>query len=160
MRFRVKFQGHQLAAAVVWLGVSCAWIHKPNADPAIRGAYLVSGVLWLLIGISCLANYFFTWLEIDAVGLIQRRLWSVRVVPWNEITRVGPWQPGKIPANSRRQRSSPRYSANWLSVDYARAAPMSDRGELVFQPAERDALVSALRAHASEADFDLFPVKP
>ena len=136
MRFRAKFQGHQLAAAVVWLGVSCAWIHKPNADPAIRGAYLVSGVLWLLIGISCLANYFFTWLEIDAVGLIQRRLWSVRVVPWNEITRVGTWQPG------------------------ARAAPMSDRGELVFQPAERDALVSALRAHASEADFDLLPVKP
>ena len=161
MRFRAKFQGPQFAAAAMWIGMSCAWIHKPNAGQAIRGAYVVSGILWLLLGISYLANYFFTWLEIGDNGLIQRRLWSVRVMPWNEITRVCSWHLGKIPSPLGRRRyradSIRRISDHWLSVDYARAAPMSDRGELVFQPAVREALVRALRAHAPSAEFEPFP---
>ena len=116
MRFRTKFQGVQFASAAVWIGLSCAWLHKPNADLAIRGAYLIAGVIWLFVGIISLASYFLTWWEIDDAGLTQRRLWSKRIVPWSEVSRVGPWQPGRKPM------------PNWLAVDYARSAPMSDRG--------------------------------
>ena len=47
---------------------------------------------------------------------------------------------------------------NWLAVNYARPSPISDRGELIlFKPADRNALVRALRTHAPQADFDFFP---
>jgi hypothetical protein len=44
-----------------------------------------------------------------------------------------------------------------MEIDYARAAPMSASGTLLLRPADRDALLTALRAHALRADFDFFP---
>jgi hypothetical protein len=107
----------------------------------------MAGVFWLFIALSCIANYCFTWWGVDDFGLTQRRLWSTRTIPWNEITHIGPWQPN----------SKPNYQ--WLSVDYARAAPMSDRGQLLIQPTDRDALVKALRTRALQAEFEFFPVE-
>jgi hypothetical protein len=145
MRFRTKFQWAQFAGALLWIVPSYAWVHKPTALPGIRGAYLISGIVWALIAISSLVHYVFTWWAIEDGGLIQHRLWDTRIVPWDEITRVGPWQPN----------SKPMY--NWLAVDYVRAAPMSDRGELLFQPADRNTLLRVLRTHAPQATFDFLP---
>jgi len=145
MRFRTKFAWLQLGSGIVWMAVSYLWIHKPSAAPGVRGAYLIAGLIWMSLSILSVASYHFTWWEISDAGLIQKRLWSTRTIPWSEIICVGPWQPGK----------RPNYA--WLEVGYARSAPMSDRGTLLIQPAERDALVHQLRARAPQADFDFFP---
>jgi hypothetical protein len=128
MRFRSKFAWLQLCVGILWITLSCMWLRKPSAAPGIRGAYLITGILWLFMAISCITDYFFVWWGIEDAGLIQHRRWNTRTIPWDEITRVGPWQPN----------NKPMY--NWLVVDYARPAPISDRGELIlFKPADRDA---------------------
>jgi len=144
MRFRPKFHWLQLAAAVIWIGLSCGWLRKSNAPPGIHLAYLIAGTLWACVAIACVAHHFLTWLEVSDSGLIQRRVWSTRTVLWNEVTHVCPWQPLTKP------------TGGWLKVDYVRPAPMSERGELLFQCAERDALVRAIRSHAPQADFEFF----
>jgi hypothetical protein len=127
------------------MGLSYGWVHKPRAVPGIHGAYLISGMVWTLVAIGCLAHYFGTWWAIEDAGLMQHRLWETRTIPWDEITRVGPWEPNNKPLSK------------WLAVGYRRSAPMSDSGEMVLQPADRESLVRTLRAHAPLADFDLPP---
>jgi hypothetical protein len=145
MRFRSKFAWAHLCVAILWIAVSCMWLRKPNAAPGIRGAYLIAGILWLFATIFRIRDYF-VWWGIEDAGLINHRPWNTRTIPWNEITRVGPWRPN----------NKPMY--NWLAVNYARPSPISDRGELIlFKPEDRDGLVQALRAHAPQADFDSFP---
>lgn len=146
MRFRQKFAWLQLCAGLLYTGLSYGWLRKPSAAPGVHGAYLIIGIVWLFIAVTCITNYFFVWWGIEDDGLIQHRPWNTRTIPWNEITHVGPWQPN----------SKPIYS--YLAVNYARPAPISDRGVLVlFKPADRDGLVRALRAHAPQAAFDFFP---
>jgi hypothetical protein len=147
MRFRSRFAWVQFAGAILWIGLSDSWFHKPNAPPGIRSAYLIAGVFWLFIALSCIANFCFAWWQVDDTGLTQRRLWKTRTIPWNEITRIGPWQPNSKPM------------PQWLAVEYARSAPMSDRGELLIQPADRNTLVRALRAHAPQADYEIVPLE-
>jgi hypothetical protein len=144
MLFRSRFAWLQLASGLIWTGLSFSWFHKHPHD-GIGQAYLLTGILQLFIAASCIASYFFVWWRIDDSGLTQRRLWGARTVPWNEITRIGPWQPNSKPI------------ARWLSVEYARHAPLSDCGELLIQPADRNALVRALRAHAPQADYEILP---
>jgi hypothetical protein len=155
MRFRSKFAWLQLAQAVLWAGLGFAWFVK-HSHAAIGQAYFGLGILQTALAIYCLASYFFTWWEIDEAGLIQHRLWSARTILWNEITRVGPWQPGKKP-RYKWAVDKTRYSYRFLAVDYM--GPASDHGELVIQPADRDALVRALRTHAPQAEFDFLPVE-
>lgn len=147
MRFRTKFAWVQFAGAILWLGLSYSWSHNTHATSGIRSSYLLGGIFWLFLALSCVMNYFFTWWDINDSGLTQRRLWSTRTIPWNEITRIAPWQPNSKPM------------PKWLAVEYARPAPMSDRGQLLIQPADRNALVRALRTHAPQADFDFFPIE-
>jgi hypothetical protein len=141
MLFRSKFTSLQLLAALLWIGLSFAWFHK-HPHELIGQAYLLLGILQLGIAIT---TYFFVWWRIDESGLTQRRLFSNRTIPWNEITRIGPWQPHSKPI------------PQWLSVEYSRSAPMSNRGELLIQPADRNTLVRTLRTHAPKADYEILP---
>jgi hypothetical protein len=145
MLFRSRFtwvQLVQLATALIWIPLSFTWFHKHPHD-AIGQAYLLVGILQFFIAAYCIAAYFFVWWRIDDSGLTQRRLFSTRTIPWNEITRIGPWQPNTKPI------------PQWLSVEYARSAPLSDRGELLIQPADRNTLVRTLRTHAPQADYEI-----
>lgn len=141
MLFRSRFGWLQLFMALTWVTLSFAWF-RIHPHEFLGQAYLVLGILQLLIAV---ATYFFVWWRIDDSGLTQRRLFSTRTIPWNEITRIGPWQPHSKPM------------PQWLAVEYARPAPMSDRGELLIQPADRNTLVRTLRAHAPQADFEILP---
>ena len=123
------------------MGLSFAWFHKHPHD-RIGQLYLLLGIVQLIVAI---ATYFFIWWRIDDSGLTQRRLFSTRTIPWNEITRIGPWRHNNKPI------------PNWLSVEYARPAPLSDRGELLFQPAKCFFLVRALRARAPQAEYEVLP---
>jgi hypothetical protein len=126
------------------MGISFSWFRKHTHDGTGQ-AYLLVGILQLLMAAYCIAAYFFVWWRIDDSGLTQRRLWSIRTVPWNEITRIGPWLHNNKPI------------PHWLSVEYARPAPLSDRGELLFQPADCFALARTLRAHAPQAEYEILP---
>jgi hypothetical protein len=143
MRFRSKFEWPLLAGSVMWFGLSLAWFHKQPHE-AIGWAYLFIGIVQLLLAAWVVVGYFLFWWEVGESGLVQRMFWSERTIPWEEITRVGHW--GKR-----------KWTRDCLFVAYARTGPMSDRGELRIQPVEFDALVSALRDHAPQAEFDLLP---
>jgi hypothetical protein len=141
MLFRTRFGWLQLLMALTWATLSFAWFHKHSHD-RLGQAYLILGILQLLI---VTVTYFFVWWRVDDSGLTQRRLFSTRTIPWNEITRIGPWHHNNKPI--------PR----WLSVEYARPAPLSERGELLLQPANCFFLVRALRVRAPQAEYEILP---
>ena len=142
MRFRGKFKWLQLSASILWLVMCLLWFHKHPHD-GIGQAYLLLGILQLSIATAQVTSYFFTWWDVTEEALVQHRYRSERTIPWSEITRIGPWHPGK----------KPQY--NWLEVSFARAAPISDRGNLLIQAEDQDSLLRALRAHAPQAAFEL-----
>jgi hypothetical protein len=144
VRFRSKFALLQLVAALLWTGIGFLSFHKHPHD-AIGQFYLFLGILQLFIASYMVASYFFAYWLIDNSGLTQHRLWNSRTIPWNEVTHIGPWGSGNKP------------SYNWIKVEYARTAPLSDRGRLLIQPADRDALVRALRTRAPQANVEFIP---
>lgn len=146
MLVRSKFAWAQLTGALFWAGLSFTWFHKHPHD-SIGQLYLLVGILQLIVAIMAVVSYFFIWWRIDDSCLTQRRLFSTRTIPWNEITHIGPWRHNNKPI------------PHWLSVEYARSAPLSDRGELRIQPADRNTLVRSLRTHAPQAEFDFFPLE-
>lgn len=145
MRFRSKFEWRALVFFTMWFGLCLGWFHKQPRE-AIGWAYLVIGIIWLLLAALMVSSYFLFWWEIGESGLVQRMFWSERTIPWDEVTRVGLW--GKR-----------KWTHGCLVLGYARTGPMSDRGEVRIQPVEFDALVRALRDHAPQAEFDLLPAK-
>jgi hypothetical protein len=142
MRYRARFQLSQLFTAAVFIAMGVGRLLRLHADAGMRSTYLLLGLIWLCLGAVNLATYFTTWWEIGEDGLAQGRLFGVQRVPWTEVTRIGPWQPGKKPQLS------------WIEVDYVRAAPMSDKGTLLLRPAQREDLLRSLRAHAPQAQFE------
>jgi hypothetical protein len=129
----------------MWFGLCLARFHKQPHE-AIGWAYLVIGIIWLLVMALLVGSYLsFSW-EIGDSGLVQRIFWSERTIPWDEITRVGLW------GQTKRMRGT-------LVLAYARTGPMSDRGTLRIQPVEFDALVRVLRDHAPQAEFDFPPAE-
>jgi len=145
MRFRSKFEWRALGFFTMWFALCLGWFHKQPRG-AIGWAYLVIGIVYLLLMALLIGGYFSFRREICESGLVQRLFWNERKIPWDEITRVGRW--GKR-----------KWTRDCLVVAYARTGPMSDRGELRIQPVEFDALVRALRDHAPEAEFDLLPAE-
>jgi hypothetical protein len=143
---RSKFVWPPLVAALLWTGIGFSSFHKHRHDGTGQ-VYSSVGVIQLLIALSYIAMYLFSWWRIDDSGLTQYRLGDERTIPWNEITHVGPWQP-----NDR-----PNYK--WVAVRYSRPAPLSDRGELIIQPKDRNTLIQTLRSHAPQAEFEFFPVE-
>jgi hypothetical protein len=141
MLFRSRFGWLQLAIAILWAAFCFAWFHK-HPHELIGQFYLLLGILQLLI---TAATYFFVWWRIDDSGLTQRRLFSTRTIPWNEITRIGPWRHNDKPI------------PKWLAVEYSRTAPISDCGELLIQPEDPFAVARALRAHAPQAEYEILP---
>ncbi len=146
MRFRSRLSWVQPVGALLWMGISFSRFYK-HPHEFIGHADLFLWVLQLLIAAFTIASYFFVWWSIDDGGLTERRLWITRTVPWNEIRRIGPWKPNDKPL------------PKWLAVEYARPAPMSDRGELLIQPTDRNTLAQALRAHAPQADYEVLPLE-
>lgn len=145
MRFRSKFEWPLLGACMVWSGLCLAWSHRYFHE-AIGWAYLLIGIVYLLLMALLVSSYFFFWWEVGESGLVRHYFWSQCTIPWSEVTWVGRW--GK----KKRMRDC-------LVLTYARTGPMSDRGKLLIRPVEFDALVRALRDHATQAEFDLRPAE-
>ena len=144
MRVQQRFAWSQSLAAIVWLALSYAWGSKPHAVPGIRSAYIVIGGMWFVVLLISLLSHFLIWWDLTESGLTEHRLLSTRTVPWAELTRVGPWVPGKKPIRTI------------VEVAYHRSAPMSDSGRLLLQPKEgqRKTLFAQLYHYAPQATFD------
>jgi hypothetical protein len=140
MRFRPKFVWLQ---ALVWIMMSLEGAARLDTYFRRGGELrLVMGLTQMLLGLLCIYLYAFSWWVVDDSGLIERRAWTTRVIPWSEIVRIAAWQPGSNP------------HTDWIEISYARLGPFSDRGSMKLQPSDRSGLLHALRSHAPQADFD------
>jgi hypothetical protein len=135
MKFRTKFglQGWVLVS----LGVlySCMWSTRRGNLLGILAAGFVLQAL-----VRGLSHAFYYW-ELNADGLRQRNFWRVKTIPWEEVTWVG----SAIPKQP---------SSGFLQVDYARPAPMSDRGQIRANPDNREQFIRTMRKYAPQATFE------
>ena len=140
MRFRTKFgaQGVFLVSLAILYAYFAFFGHVARLQP-FWGFTAAIYIWWALLRV--LSQIFNYW-ELDADCLRQRNFLGVKEIPWQEVTRVGSFPP-KHPASSM------------LQVDYARPAPMSDRGYVLANPEDREQFIRTLRRFAPQATFDV-----
>jgi hypothetical protein len=139
MKFRTKFgpQG--------WFVVSlaCAYgyvvLLSPRGSP--HSAWGFTAAVWVWWAFLRILSYLFTYWELDSSSLRQHSYWSTKEVAWEEVTHVG--------------GLNGRPSSAVLEVDYARPAPMSDRGHILASPEDRQQFIAALRRFAPQAAFEV-----
>lgn len=137
MRFRAKFRLLDWGCVALGLLYLFRMIFGPHTL-----AFGWWGMVWPIFALEfVLLNRFVYW-EIKTDGLRERRLWSVREVPWQEVTHVRPWRENKP-------------SSAYLAIDFARSAPMSDRGTVIANPEARSQFIGALRKFAPKAEFEV-----
>jgi hypothetical protein len=139
MRFRTKFG----LLEWVWVAVACMIVLILLLDSGHKSPYRgLIAAYWVLWAFVQAVSRFFVYWVLDSSGLRERRFWNTREIPWNEVTRVGSLNP-KQPASGL------------LEVDFARPAPMSDRGHILAHPQDREHFIRALRRFAPQADFEV-----
>jgi hypothetical protein len=137
MRFRAKFG----ALGWCWVGMACLlaalWLSGLRSGIAsMLAVYFVA-----MASQRALFQAFIYW-EIAPEGLRERRLWNTKAISWREIVHVGSWHPNQV-------------SSDYLEIDYARPAPLSDRGSVIANPEDRSGFLAALRRFATHADFEV-----
>jgi hypothetical protein len=95
--------------------------------------------IWTIVASLFILHHIFIYWELDSDSLKERRFWNKKEVAWKEVTHVG--------------NSAP--TSNFLAVDYARPAPMSDHGQIIANPEDRLQFIAALRRFAPNAEFDV-----
>jgi hypothetical protein len=94
------------------------------------------------LGLVRVSRQIFTYWQLDSSGLRERMLWRQRDISWQEVARVSGYpcsQPG----------------SNSLSIDYARPAPLSDRGTIIANPENRRQFLADLHRFAPQAVYDV-----
>ena len=135
MRFRAKFG----ALGWCWVGLACLAL-------VLWFSGLRSGTLgWLVICYALMAlqrvlMQIFVYWDVDDDGLRERCLRNTREVAWREVQHVGGW---------------PKPWSDSLAIDFARPAPLSDRGSIIANPEDREEFISTLRRFAPQAAFDV-----
>jgi hypothetical protein len=140
MRFRTKFgaQGWVLVSLAILYAVF-AFFGPHHLQRSTWGFAAAAWLWWALLRI--VSQLFYYW-ELDSDCFRERNFWSTREIPWQEVTRVGSFNP-KQP------------SSGFLEVDYARTAPMSDRGHILANPEDREQFIRTLRRLAPQATFEV-----
>jgi hypothetical protein len=132
MKFRAKLGIHHLVWAV--LGLFCLvrmCLHR-HSD-LMDQFFLLLALLWVLPPLT-------SWWKTSPEGLQQKISWRSRFIPWQEITRVSNW---------------PGPGGEGFLIDFARPAPMSNRGGIHATPADREGFLAELKRYAPDAEFDL-----
>jgi len=135
MRFRARFG----AVDYFWIAGLCLYIVLPFVMPN-RGLHFAQ-ILSIAVASFQILTKTLTWWDLDSDGLKERRLWYTREIPWREVLRVGG-------LNSRP-------ASRILAIDYARPAPMSDRGQILASPGDRAQFLAALHRFVPTADFEV-----
>ena len=132
MRFRAKFGLVDWFWILTTCVITLAWI------TGRRSSTLFLFVFGLNALIRVVSQLFIYW-ELDSSGFREHRLWSTREVAWQEVARVGLWNP----------------RSTVLEIQYARDAPLSDRGTVIANPGDREQFLAAIHMFAPRAAFDL-----
>jgi hypothetical protein len=139
MRFRAKFALIDWA----WLAIAAFALLLFLSGPYRAGVFLRwYATVMALFACSRVVLHIFVYWDTSLEGLRERRLWTTRTIPWPQITAVSPW-PDRHP------------NPNCLSIEYARSAPMSDRGTVIANPENREAFLSEIRGHAPQARLEI-----
>jgi hypothetical protein len=112
--------------------MSAAGSHK-NQDGAVALLVAFGAVL-------CFSLPLFNYLDCESIGLRAHGLWRTKVIPWKDVTHVGPVKP-KLP--------------KFIVIEYAREASLTGRGHIGFAPKKREVFVAALRQFAPHAEFEV-----
>jgi hypothetical protein len=97
---------------------------------------------WIINASTIVLTNVLVYWDVNSNCLRERRLWHTREVAWSEVTHVGAWNPEQ-PASDT------------LAIHYARPAPMSDKGDVIANPDDRQQFIAALRRFAPQATFDV-----
>ncbi len=140
MRFRAKFG----LMGWFWTMMACfyAYILLFRWRPTMFGVAVISIFLIALLQIaSRLSVHWY----LDEVSLRVQSFGTRKEVVWAEVTHVG-GQASLIPGET---------SSACLRVDYARPAPMSEKGYILATPDDRPQFIAALRRFAPHATFEV-----
>jgi hypothetical protein len=140
MRFRAKFGLHgwlSVAMLCFLIVLKISELKSRHHNAALSPLLL----MWIVFGFGRVLIQIFVYWDVDSTGLRERRLWSKRAIPWQEVIRVSGWMD--------------RPSSYALAIDYARPAPLSDSGTVVAAPEDRQQFLSDLHRFAPQATFDV-----
>ncbi len=138
MRFRAKFGLLGWSCVALALLVLVLWFSSGYHNETLG---ILATTLPILAAIEILKEVFIYW-ELDADGLCERRFWTEKKIPWQEVIRVSAW-------------NSEQPSSDFLAIDYARSAPMSDRGSVIANPEDRQRFLADLYRYAPQAAFEV-----
>jgi len=134
MRYRAKFG----ALGWCWSGSACLvlvlWLDGLRSGTA---GFLF--LFFILMALQRVLSYVFIYWDLGVEELRERRIWSTRSVPWNEVTHIGRWT----------------QNSNYIIVDHSRLEPLSDRGRMVANPDDEAGFIAALRRYATQAEIEL-----
>lgn len=139
MRFRAKFALVDWAWLAVAAFVSVLFLSGPHRAASNLRYYALMMVLFAAARV--LLHFFIFW-EITSAGLYERRLWTTRTIPWQEITAIAPWP------ESRPNR-------DYIAIEFARSAPLSNRGSVIASPEHREDFLTELRRRAPQAALEV-----
>jgi hypothetical protein len=137
MKFRTKF------GALGWFSVSlaCLYGYTVLLTGKSRSTLGISAAVWIAWAALRIFTYVFTYWEADITGLCRHGFFATRHIAWDDIEHVGGF--------------NGRASAAMWTVDDSREAPVSDRGQIMANPADRLEFIAALRKFAPQADFEV-----
>jgi len=98
---------------------------------------LVLAALWLITPLLGATYYLFVYWDANPSGLIARRLWKVKRIPWQSVRSVG---------------RHPLFVGH-VMVSYGH--PNEDCGRLLAAPANRTEFIAALCKYAPQAEFKI-----
>jgi hypothetical protein len=139
MRFRTKFGAQGWCLVSVAILYACFAYFGYHLQRSVWG--FAAGV-WVWLALLRILSQIFCYWEADSESFREHNFWVKKEIPWEEVTRIGSFNP-KQPSSS------------FLAVDYARGAPMSERGHIVANPADREQFIAVLHRFAPQATFEV-----
>lgn len=137
MRFRAKFGLLDAAYIVLPLFMLVLLLSGPrHASPFLRDLMIIS----VLFGLGRVSSQTFVYWDVTLAGLHERRFWSSRMVPWQQIESIIPWPDGKPMQGS-------------VAIDFGSSAPLSSTGRVIANPDRLNEFLAELREHAPQARF-------
>ncbi len=140
-RFLQPLERKRLFLAVAYLLVGALWILiAAQGTSSFHSVGFLTAALYLFLGISYVVGLRAMWWELRDNGIVERRFWRTRSVPYSAITIVGHWDG----------------DPNVIEVRYASLDPkIFPQGSMPVLVAERTDFLAALRNLAPDADFRL-----
>jgi hypothetical protein len=138
MRFRAKFG--LIGWCVVF--ITCFNVFDSLSIKHSFSSWGVGDTFLAILALQWTLIKTLTYWKMGAGSLHERRLWNAKDIDWQEVTHVG-------------ASDSEHPDSGYVTIDYARPSPMSDRGRILADPADRALFLATLHKFAPQAEFDV-----